>query len=916
MATIRTFKQSFNGGELSPMMAARMDNPKYGSGLAQCKNFLVHPQGPVMYRPGFVHVNSVKVDTAKVRLIPFSFSFDQTMVLEFGPHYVRFHTQGQTLMGDDGEPYEVETDYEEDALFDIHYVQSADVLTLVHPNYPPRELRRYGATDWRLVDISFTSTLTAPGAPEVSQHINSEVSNPHDYEREYAVSALTEDGKDESPVGESTKINCNPYGDGAYNTISWDAVEGAGRYRVYRKEGGLWSYIGETTDTTMIDENLSADSSITPPIYDDPFHTAKGIESVTVVEQGSGYEQRLAGIGDYDPALVFRRRESANRETVWWSEPKYKNPTVNAIGRGLAQTVGCSFDAVVKDASGNGSGAVIRINARYERESYGMAVGPGEVAYDFNECTATFLSYEVIERGSGYSDPRLMMDRTWGGIDNSGNPTTHGWDDSDGWMAELPTVDTGVELVVSDSTGWGAKLQAVVTDGKITAVKVIEPGQGYTDPVITVKAERGSGAVLKANVGKAGDFPGAVSYFEQRRWFGGTLNRPSNLWATKSGTESDMSYSLPSQDDDRIAVRVAAREANRIRHIVPLAQLLLLTAASEWRISPLNSDALTPSSMSVRPQSYVGSNNVQPLVINSQMIYAQERGGHIRELGYNYNAGGYVSADVCLLAPHLFDGYEVTDLAYSKAPWPVVWAVSSSGKLIAFTYVPEQQVGAFSTVETDGVFESCCVVAEGIEDALYCVVRREIDGVTRRFVERMQECSYENLYECIRMDCAGTYKGEPKTEVSGIDWLEGKTVAILADGSVEPEQVVKDGKVTLTYPASVVHVGLPYNGEMQTLPIAVALQDGSYGTSHQKNVREVFFRVQNSSGLKAGPSFDSLSLYPPRGTEFAGSVPEPITDEFGFLVAPMWSAGGQVCIRQDVPLPLQVVSMTTVVELV
>lgn len=363
-------------------------------------------------------------------------------------------------------------------------------------------------------------------------------------------------------------------------------------------------------------------------------------------------------------------------------------------------------------------------------------------------------------------------------------------------------------------------------------------------------------------------------------------------------------------------MRVAAREANRIRHIVRSQQLILLTGAAEWRVSPLNSDAITPSSMSVRPQSYVGANGVQPLVINSQMLYAAERGGHLRELGYNYEAGGFITADVCLRCPHLFDNLTIKDLAYSKAPWPIVWAVSSSGDLLALTYVPEQQVGAFSRITTDGVFESCAVVAEGDEDILYCVIRRTINGVEKRFVERMHERQFTKLEDSIFMDCSGTYSGEPKTEISGLTWLEGREVCILADGSVEPKQVVTGGKITLAQPASKVHIGLPYVGDLKTLPVAVALQDGSYGSGHQKNVRKVFFRVVDSSGLKAGPSTDQLAAYPARSTEFAGSPPSPITDEFGFAVFPQWGAGGQVCIRQDDPLTLRVISMTAQVEMV
>ena len=116
------------------------------------------------------------------------------MVLEFGERYVRFHTQGRTVLGDNGQAYEIETPYIEADLFDIHYVQSADVMTLVHPNYPPKELRRYGATDWRLVDIKFGSSLSAPTGLSAEQTINKDVTNPTDYKRTYAVTALLSDG--------------------------------------------------------------------------------------------------------------------------------------------------------------------------------------------------------------------------------------------------------------------------------------------------------------------------------------------------------------------------------------------------------------------------------------------------------------------------------------------------------------------------------------------------------------------------------------------------------------------------------------------------------------------------------------------------------------------------------------------------
>ena len=877
---IRQYQRAFNGGEVSPSMFARIDDGKYQTGMALCKNFLIEPQGPIVMRPGFKYVNHTKHAGKKARLIPFNFSISQTMVLELGERYVRFHTQGQTVLGNNGQPYEIETPYIEADLFDIHYVQSADVMTLVHPNYPPKELRRYGATDWRLVDIKFGSSLSAPTGLSASQTINKDVTNPTDYKRTYAVTALLADGTEESVRSSSVTIDCNPYGDGSYNTIRWNAVAGAGLYRVYRDQGGVWAYVGQTDTTQIIDENITPDASITPPHYDDAFYSSKGITSVRVNNGGSGYVPTkyitdFVNVCEYD-----------------WGDGYKQQSTGFPVN--IQSKANLTWE--IEDPNGHGSGADIRL---ITGETYAATGGPASGGR-----TACVTGIEIRSRGTGYDNPKLVI-----------KCHNRHWQLATLYRFPLTTSHDVPKIVVTDSTGYGADLVPVIENGRVVSVTIRSGGQNYSSPNLSVVSSTGGGASLSANVGQAPDYPGAVSYFEQRRWFGGTQNRPNNLWATRPGTEADMSFSLPSQSDDRIAVRVAAREANRILHIVPLAQLMLMTGAAEWRVSPLNSDAITPESMSVRPQSYVGASNVQPLVVGSSMIYGAGRGGHLRELGYNYEAGGYISGDVCLRAPHLFDNLTIVDLAYSKAPSPVVWAVSSSGKMVAMAYVPEQQVGGFSTIETKGSIESACVVADGDEDIVYVEVMRTVNGQAVRFVERMNERQYTDLKECVYVDCAGTYRGEAKKEITGLTWLEGETVSILADGAVEPQQVVKDGKITLTYPAEIVHVGLPFIADMKTLPAAMALQDGSYGSGHKKNVREVFFRVVNSSGTQAGPSFDKLSEYPSRSTEFAGNVPEPITDEIGFQIQPQWSQSGQVCVRQKYPLPLRIVSMTTVLEL-
>ena len=682
MPRAESLKQAFVGGEIAPEMRGRVEDTGYTNGLAVCRNFTIRPQGTADNRAGLRFVREVKHSDKRTRLIPFTFSGEQTMIIEFGDKYCRFHTEGATVLDNNNAPYEIATPYAAEHLIDIHHVQSADILTLVHPDYPPKELRRYGATDWRLVDIPFTPTLAAPANVRVSP---SRVSSVLNINIEYRYVITTVKDNVESKAGAEVKATNDLFTNGNKNTLTWDKVDGATEYRVYKFGSGGFGYIGtvaqpDGTTATFEDGGVQGDQSKMPPQFKDVF-------------QGDG------------------------------------------------------------------------------------------------------------------------------------------------------------------------------------------------------------------------NYPAAVSYFQQRRIFAGTKNDPQKIWMTRSGTESDMSFSTPPRDDDRIEVRVAAREANRIRHIVPMSNLLIMTNAAEWHVDTQNSDVLTANTIAVNPQSYNGANNVQPIIVNASLIYCASRGGHVRELAYAREAGGFVSGDLSLRATHLFDRKEIIDMAYGKAPYPVVWFISDDGRLLGNTYVPEQEIGAWHRHDTDGSFESCAVVAEGHEDVLYVVVKRTINGQMKRYVERLESRAFGAQQDAFFVDSGLTYRGAPATVISNLDHLEGKTVSILADGAVMPQQTVQNGRITLQHPASVVQVGLPITADMQTLPLAAAI-DNAYGRSRRKNIDEVWLDVLGSSGIWAGADEDSLVEAKQRTTEPPGTPPRLKTTQVHIVLRPDWNDYGQVLIRQQDPLPLSVVSLT------
>jgi hypothetical protein len=403
-----------------------------------------------------------------------------------------------------------------------------------------------------------------------------------------------------------------------------------------------------------------------------------------------------------------------------------------------------------------------------------------------------------------------------------------------------------------------------------------------------------------------GNYPAAVSYHEQRRVFGGSDDHPQTINFTHPGTESNFGYSIPTQDDDAISVTVKAREVNRVRHLVPLGDLIALTTGGEWLISSGDSFAITPSSIRVRPQGYVGASNVQPAVTENSALYAQAEGGHVRELTYD-KGGALRSLDVSLLATHLFDYHSIVDMAFAKGPTPILWAVRNDGVLLGMTYLPGQQVIGWHQHDTAGTFESACCITENGESALYVIVHRTVGGTARRYVERLKTRYFATLADAFCVDSGLSYSGAPTSTISGLNHLEGKTVSILADGAVHPPRTVVAGGVTLDAPASKIHVGLPIIADLKTLPLVLQME--ALGQGRFKNINKAWLRVHRSSGVFVGPSFDRLTEAKQRTNEPYGSPPALKTDEMEVMTLPAWTTDGAICVRQSDPLPLTVVSM-------
>jgi hypothetical protein len=145
---------SFTGGELSPALYGRVDLAKYQTSLKTCRNMIAQVYGGAKNRAGTKFMAEVKTSSSRVRLIPFAFSTTQTYVLEFGNQYMRVYKDGGQVVyssgGSAGQPFELATPWTAAELDDLGYTQSADVLTIVHPSYQPRQISRTAHDAWTI----------------------------------------------------------------------------------------------------------------------------------------------------------------------------------------------------------------------------------------------------------------------------------------------------------------------------------------------------------------------------------------------------------------------------------------------------------------------------------------------------------------------------------------------------------------------------------------------------------------------------------------------------------------------------------------------------------------------------------------------------------------------------------------------
>lgn len=396
------------------------------------------------------------------------------------------------------------------------------------------------------------------------------------------------------------------------------------------------------------------------------------------------------------------------------------------------------------------------------------------------------------------------------------------------------------------------------------------------------------------------NYPKAVSFYEQRLFFAGTGDQPQTLWASKNDDITD--FTIGPNDNDGLNFTIASNRYDEIIQLETARHLLPLTYGGEFSMAGATG-GITPTAVAIRAHTFHGTNNVKPVRIGQEVVFVQRDGKKLRAISYDVTLDSNVAPDLTILSEHI-TGDGIVDMSFAQDPDNIAWMVRSDGMLLTMTHVRSQDVTGWARHSTDGTFLNVCCVPEEDRDLPYVIVERTSPGSPATTVRNLEVITYDTYTDS---HLTGTSLS-PTATWTGLDHLEGYTVAVIADGYVHPNCVVSGGQITLDYAASSIEAGLPYTTTIELLHPEVSLSDGT-SQGRALTIYEVVLRLQDTIGLRVnGDDVPVLNTVADLDT-----APVPYTGDKKVSIRG-WSSPNNLSIEQVLPRPFTLLGVVLKLE--
>lgn len=394
-------------------------------------------------------------------------------------------------------------------------------------------------------------------------------------------------------------------------------------------------------------------------------------------------------------------------------------------------------------------------------------------------------------------------------------------------------------------------------------------------------------------------------FHENRLWLGGFKSLPNYLVGSVTNNYFDFDEGT-AYADEAIVYPLESNQLNKILNFCSQRVLITLTAGSEWGNVNAVTEGITPDNVRFLSSTNYGSKEGLKLYEEEGFaIFVQRGGKNVLGLYFDDSTQNFKTQSLMIYNSHLLNNPQCVALRKPTSTEEAAqyYVINEDGSLIIGTLYISQKVGSFFKQETDGEYKQ--IVSLGSD--IYCIVRRTIDGTEYDYLEKFGDYQLDSAYY--------TETPPASTTITGLDYLEGKTVKVRADGSVLGDEIVNGGEITIDRIAtSTLEIGLIFTPYIKTLPINVAGGQPAFGDKkriHRVDLGlyetgDIIVNINNRCSFRGfGPtgSGSPLDEAPP---SYTGN--KRISGILG------WDKLGQIEITQEYPMPLTVLAMSIEVK--
>ncbi|KKM81473.1 hypothetical protein LCGC14_1329460 [marine sediment metagenome] len=902
MTRVHDFQPSFNSGEFSPRLAARLDFVKHKSGLKKCENLILLPEGGAMRRGGSRYVAGIKSDSVKERLKRFQFSVTQAYALELGEKIMRFYRhQGQITVADTTAavtngtfPTNI-TDWDDRSTGGGSIAHDATNLDM--------DLVPGGtaSTDigWGEQDITTGSTGT--------EHVIKfrVVGDPGD-KIEFQVGTAASGAQTLAAVEKETGYHCVAF------TPTTSPF-----YIGFRNVGSNANKTISVDDISIID---NAPVEIDTPWAEADLYTIEGPQSADVLYQfhTSYPTHKLQRFGHTTWSLV----EVAWTDGPYLDENSTTTTLIPSAATGVAINLTLSSIKGINNDLGWQSTDVGRL-VRYKKTTiYGwavivsitsttVAVAHVKKSFEATPTAVTTFSLGAWSGTTGYPqvasffEQRLYVAATtdqpqtlWGS--QTADFENHTPDDFSGTIEDDDALNFTLSADDVNAIRWfsaGGDTLVIGTDGGewvptasgivITPLDITIKRQ-TTKKAAQVPPVRVDGTVLFVQKGlrKIREF---VFSFEVDSYVSPNITRTAQHITTGGIIELDYA-----EEPDSLIWAVRND-----------GQLLSLTYRRE--------EDTVGWGRHILGGSFQGGNAVVESVVT---IPGANGSGQFQD-----STG---RDEVLIIVKRTINGTTKRFIEFLEKDYETEDAQEDA-------YYVDSMITLDSPVTITGATAASPVVitapAHGFSDADE-VRHTDVKGMTELNTNTYKVANKTaNTYELTSPDddsnidgtaftayISGGKANKKVTAISGLDHLEGETVRILADGAIAPNQTVSSGTITLDSAASVVQIGLGYTHKLETLKISAGNPAGT-PLGKIKRIYGLVFALLNSHTLSFGKDSSNLDSIDFRVVTDPMDAAAPLFTGERFVPFPgQWDRDVRIVIESD-PVPFTLLALAPEINL-